>query len=110
MKVLFKNTTKYDKENCNNFMDFHTNKYGKKELIKYILMFIGFLYILIFNIIYKNWYFILAVLLLGILIYSIFKVKKRIFKILLLIPTLLVGLQVISILGLILLIFLQSIL
>lgn len=76
MKVLFKNITKYDKENCNNFMDFHTNKYGKKELIKYILMFIGFLYILIFNIIYKNWYFILAVLLLGILIYFTKEQKK----------------------------------
>ena len=54
--------------------------------------------------------FILGILLLGILIYSIFRVKKRIFKILLLIPTLLVGLQVISILGLVALIFLQSIL
>ena len=69
MKVLFKNVTKYNKENCNNFINFHTNKYGKRELIKYILMFLVFIYIFIFNIIYKNWYFLLTLILLGILIY-----------------------------------------
>ena len=76
MKVLFKNTTKYDKENCDNFINFHINKYGKKELIKYILMFLGFVYILIFNIIYKNWYFLLALILIEILMHFTGKKKK----------------------------------
>ena len=75
MKVLFKNTTKYSKENCNNFINFHTNKYGKKELTKYILMFLIFVYIFIFNLIYTNWYFLLALLLIGICIY--FKSKQN---------------------------------
>ena len=51
MKVLFKNTTKYTKENTNNFVEFHTNKFGTKELIKLILIGICVLYILLFNII-----------------------------------------------------------
>ena len=76
MKALFKNITKYDKENRNNFINFHANKYAKKELIKYILMFIVFLYILIFNIIYKNWYFLLALILVGIVIYFSSKQKE----------------------------------
>ena len=69
MKVLFKNTTKYSKENCNNFINFHTNRYWKKELIKYILIFLIFVYIFITNIIYKNWYFLLDLILIGTLIY-----------------------------------------
>ena len=75
MKVLFKNITKYNKENCNNFINFHTNKYGKRELIKYLLMCLVFLYIFILNIIYKNWYFLLALVLIGILMY--FKSKQK---------------------------------
>lgn len=57
MRVLFKNTTKYDKENCNNFINFHSNKYGKRELVKFIIVAIVLIYIFIFNIIYNNWYF-----------------------------------------------------
>lgn len=77
MKVLFKNVTKYNKENCNNFINFHTNKYGKRELIKYIVMFLVFIYIFIFNIIYKNWYFLLALILIGTLIYFTSKQKQE---------------------------------
>lgn len=76
MKILFKNTTKYDKENCDNFINFHANKYGKKELLKYLLMFIVFVYMLIFNIIYKNWYFILALIVIVILAYFINRKKE----------------------------------
>ena len=53
MKVLFRNTTKYDKENCNSFIKFHSEKYGKKELIRLALIAIAMIYIAIFNIIYK---------------------------------------------------------
>lgn len=76
MKVLFKNTTKYDKENCNNFVNFHSNKYGKKELVKFIIMAIVFIYILIFNIIYKNWYFFCVGAIVITLIYLINKKRN----------------------------------
>ena len=75
MKVLFKNTTKYTKENCNNFEKFHVNKFGGKELTQIILMSLLFLYMLIFNIVYKNWIFILFVIILGIIIYFFKKYK-----------------------------------
>lgn len=79
MKILFKNTTKYDKENRENFVNFHQNKYGKKELIKAILIAIAVLYILIFNIIRFNWKFILILVPTGFVIYLINKytVSKR---------------------------------
>ena len=77
MKVLFKNTTKYTKENCNNFLEFHTNKYGKKELLKMILFGICILYILIFNIVYKNWLLVLGAILLGLIVYLIEKNKSE---------------------------------
>ena len=76
MKILFKNTTKYTKENCNNFLEFHTNKYGKKELLKMILFGICILYILIFNIVYKNWLLVLGTILLSGMIYLIEKKKS----------------------------------
>jgi len=71
MKVLFKNTTKYDKENCNNFIMFHNKKYGTKELLKAILVAICILYMLIFNIINKNWYLLLILIVIGILLYFV---------------------------------------
>lgn len=77
MKVLFRNTTKYDKDNRNNFINFHNNKYGTKELIKGLLIAICILYIFIFNIIYKNWYLILALIIGGIFIYFIAKQKEE---------------------------------
>lgn len=77
MKVLFKNTTKYTKENYNNFLEFHTNKYGKKELLKIILIGICILYILIFNIVYKNWLLVLGAILLGVIVYLIEKNKSE---------------------------------
>lgn len=77
MKVLFKNTTKYTKENTNNFVEFHSNKYGKKELLKMILGGICIIYILIFNIVYKNWALVLSVIGVAFIIYLIEKYKKE---------------------------------
>lgn len=79
MKILFKNTTKYTKENCDNFIEFHSNKYGKKELLKIGLVGICILYILIFNIIYKNWSLVLGALGIGIILYLFqqFKIEKN---------------------------------
>lgn len=73
MKILFKNTTKYNKENRDNFMNFHLNKYGKKELIRAILILIAITYIVIFNIINFNWKLLLILVLIGILLYFINK-------------------------------------
>lgn len=77
MKILFKNITKYDKENCNNFINFHYDKYAKKTLIKYLLLCICILYIIIFNIINTNWYLLLIILLVCILIYFSRKQKEE---------------------------------
>lgn len=83
MKILFKNTTKYTKENCDNFVQFHSNKYGTRELIRLILVGVVILYMIIFNIIYKNWVLFLMVVLVGGILYLIEKnrhkkkVKKR---------------------------------
>ena len=77
MKILFKNTTKYDKENCNNFITFHSNKYGTKELLKAIAAIICIIYMLIFNLINKNWYLILAFIVIGIVVYFIDKQKDK---------------------------------
>lgn len=79
MKILFKNTTKYDKENCNNFIIFHNNKYGKKELIKSLIILIAVIYILIFNLIYRNWYFIILMILASVLLYFVnkYKIEKK---------------------------------
>lgn len=77
MKILFKNTTKYTKENCDNFVEFHSNKYGKKELLRLILMGICIMYILVFNMVYRNWIFVLGSFFLGIIIYLIEKNKAE---------------------------------
>ena len=75
ISTIAKNTTKYTKENCNNFIKFHSNKFGKKELIRIVLISIGVLYILIFNIINRNWILVLSGILVGGVIYLIEKKK-----------------------------------
>ena len=77
MKILFKNTTKYDKENRNNFITFHIDKYGKKELLKYALIGICIIYIVIFNLINKNWILILALILIGGIMYLFNRMKEQ---------------------------------
>ena len=77
MKVLFKNTTKYTKENCNQFLQFHQNKYGKKELAKLAVAGIAILYIVIFNIVYKNWIFLLSALAVGVVLYFVNRLQTE---------------------------------
>lgn len=77
MKILFKNTTKYDKENRDNFINFHKEKYGAKELIKRLLLLICILYILLFNLININWHSLLIIVPIGIAIYFINKYKNK---------------------------------
>ena len=69
MKILFKNNTKYTKEKYNDFIEFHKNKYGKKMIIKFVITVICVLYILIFNIINKNWLVILLLTGIAIMVY-----------------------------------------
>ena len=73
MKILFKNTTKYDKENRENFINFHKDKYGKKELRYAILIMIAILYMAIFLIISLKWKSLLFLVPIGALIYFINK-------------------------------------
>ena len=79
MKILFKNNTKYTKENYNAFIKFHQSKYTIKTIAKFLIILICIIYILIFNIIHNNWKVIIILLVLGILIYLIqqFKIDKQ---------------------------------
>lgn len=79
MKILFKNTTKYDKENRDNFTNFHQNKFGKKEAIKGLVVLVAVIYIILFNVIYLNWKLLLILFSVFILIYFInkYKVNKK---------------------------------
>ena len=69
MKILFKNNTKYTKEKYNAFIEFHKEKYGKKILFKMFLILLCLLYIIIFNVINKNWKIILLLLFIGLIAY-----------------------------------------
>lgn len=77
MKILFKNTTKYDKENRENFVNFHKHKYGTKELINGILIMVAISYIIIFNLMNINWYSLLIFIPVGLLIYFIYKYSTK---------------------------------
>ncbi len=77
MKILFKNNTKYTKERYNDFIEFHKNKYGKKVLIKIILTLICLLYIVVFNIINRNWKIILLLLVIGLVLYVLNNTKQE---------------------------------
>lgn len=75
MKILFKNTTEYSKENYNEFAKFHTEKFGIKTLIKFGLVSLCLLYIIIINLINKNWRAIGIILLVCVIIYIINKIR-----------------------------------
>lgn len=75
MKILFKNNTKYTKQNYNAFIEFHRNKYGKKALLKLGILTIVIFYIMIFNVIHKNWKVIIGFFVIGILVYLLNNLK-----------------------------------
>lgn len=79
MKILFKNNTKYTKQNYNAFIEFHRNKYGKKALLKIGVLVLCILYIIIFNVIHKNWKVIIGFLTVGIILYLLnhLKIQKQ---------------------------------
>ena len=75
MKVLFRNKTVYDKENCDNFINFHAYKYGEREAVKYIATLLGVIFIIICNIWYKNWYLAIAIFSVAAIKYLIDNIK-----------------------------------
>ena len=82
MKILFKNKTQYTKENFNNFLEFHKNRYGIKMLIKLAILLICITYILIVNFLNQNWKIILTTIILILLIYILnqFRFKEQVDK------------------------------
>ncbi len=79
MKILFKNNTKYTKDRYNDFIEFHKNKFGLKTILKALIILICAIYILIFNIISKNWLVILSVAVICLILYMVnnFKLTKE---------------------------------
>lgn len=81
-KLLFKNTTKYNKKNYEEFVQFHNNKYNTSYNVYTIIMSILLIYCVIINIKEKNINFMflfLAILIvfLGLRIYLPVKRHKR---------------------------------
>ena len=77
MKILFKNTTKYDKENRENFMKFHKDKYGKKEFFYEILITMAILYMIIFLIISLKWRALIFIVPLVCGIYFLYEYSRK---------------------------------
>ena len=77
MKLLFKNSTKYDKENRDNFTNFHQGKYGKKELRYEILVMAAALYMTIFLTISLKWKVLLFLIPIGAVFYIINNYTKN---------------------------------
>lgn len=75
MKIIFKNNTKYTRERYNAFIEFHRNKYGKKIILKAILIALCLLYIIIINIMHLNWKVILLILGIGGTIYLLNNIR-----------------------------------
>ena len=75
MKILFKNTTEYSKENYNQFVKFHQDKFGTKTILKIGVIAICLLYIFMVNLFNKNWRLIGILLIVGLVIYGLNKLR-----------------------------------
>ncbi len=75
MKILYKNITEYTNENCNNFRKFHISKYAEKEMLKYLAMAAVIIYILISNIMYRNWRLFLILIASALVLFIVYKLK-----------------------------------
>lgn len=80
MKPLFKNITKYNRENYHHLLEFHQNKFGTKIIVSTFIMLIFYLYIFIQNIIYKNWKMLCMILIATIAVILTKEMIKRIKK------------------------------
>lgn len=77
MKILFKNNTNYTKENYNAFIEFHKNKYGIKTLLKLAVIILCVCYIMIINIINRNYKALLAIVLIVLFLYLYNKISAQ---------------------------------
>lgn len=75
MKVLFKNTTEYTKENYNEFVKFHQEKFGVKTIIKLAVFCLCIIYIFIANLINLNWKLLGILVFVGICVYIVTKIR-----------------------------------
>lgn len=76
MNPLFINVTEYSKKKFNELLEFHKNKFGIKIIITTLIMTVFGLYIIIQNIIYKNWKILIYITILIIVFY----IAKMIFN------------------------------
>lgn len=74
MKVLFKNITYYNKEKYNELLEFHKDKFGIKIIATTLAMIVFAIYIIIENIIHKNWKIFVLIIVLGVIAYLIEKI------------------------------------
>lgn len=77
MNLEFKNITKCNKQIYYQFLEFHNKKYGKKENFYMVCMFLGLIYITVFNIIHKNFSFLLCITFILIIFLLINSVRYR---------------------------------
>lgn len=77
LELKFKNITKSTKQIYNQFLRFHNKKFGKKEALHLLLMLFVILYIIIFNIKNKSYYFLLIVGCIGLIVMFIHKIVRR---------------------------------
>ena len=75
MKILFKNTTEYNRENYDEFIKFHQEKFGLKTLIRIGIISLCILYIIIMNLIYKNLMGVGIILLIVLIAYGLNKLR-----------------------------------
>lgn len=79
MILKFRNITKSNKQIYNEFLEFHNKKYGKKENIRTVIMFLFILYIIIFNIANSNLkliVFFILIILTSFFIYKLYYPQK----------------------------------
>lgn len=78
MDVLFKNETKYTKEELDRFQKFHREKNKKRYTFNVISFGILFFSFFLLNVLYKNWYGTIGIIILvGILYTYYFKTKPK---------------------------------
>lgn len=77
MKLLFKNNTKYTKEHYNAFIEFHRKKYGKKIILRGLLLTICGLYIILFNLFRWNWKTLLLLLGIAFILLVMNKIRMK---------------------------------
>lgn len=62
MELKFKNITKCSKDMYNQFLKFHDKTYSGRDSFKTILIILIIVYMIIFNITYKNWLLVIILL------------------------------------------------